>query len=417
MIFNRKIQIQFTKEVQLVLDGQSKICNWLYNHLLEMVNQAYKESPEQTILLKGRNLRNQVPILKKANLFLNTVYSSPLKNVAFRLKQAFDDFFKSKGEKGHPKFKSNKVRWFSLFYDEPNKGYKLIGKQLVLSLGKDNNHKQLRVTGTLCEAIKKRDGDLIKNFRLCKEHGKYYGIFCMERNQVDRKVGNTWISIDPNHKNFFVGIDHKGESIEFEKLTINQYFDSKIDHLKSKRDHCKKYSNRWKKRNQALDRLYHRRREQIKSMCYTVSNYLAKHYDQVVIGDYTPSLVTANQKTMHRSMLNQSIIGQFRKICEWVMMRSGKQYLKIDEYNTTKACCICHHLEKKDPTIRDFICTNCHRQLSRDINSSVNIAKKANLLSGSDYDTWDLSQVSYTARWNYRKCKIQFAGYASQKVA
>jgi putative transposase len=417
MIFNRKIQIQFTKEVQLILDGQSKICNWLYNHLLEMVNQEYKGHPEQAVLLNGRNLRNQVPIIKKTHLFLNAVYSSPLKNVAFRLKQVFDDFFKSKGEKGHPKFKSNKVRWFSLFYDEPNKGYKLVGKQLLLSLGIDKNNTRIRVMGTCCEDLKLKEDDQLKNFRLCKEHGKYYGIFCIERTDRIRSEVKSWISIDPNHKNFFVGINHKGESIEFEKIRVNQHFDSKIDELKSKRDHCKKYSNKWKRRNQALNRLYHRRREQIKSLCFTVANYLAKNYDQVVIGDYTPSLVTANQKNMHRSMLNQSIIGHFRRVCEWVLLKSGKHYLEINEHNTTKACCICHHLEKKNPTIRDFICTNCQRQLSRDINSSVNIAKKANLLSGSDYDTWDLSQVTYTAKWNYRRCNIKFAGYVTQKVA
>ncbi len=152
-------------------------------------------------------------------------------------------------------------------------------------------------------------------------------------------------------------------------------------------------------------------------MCYTLAHYLAKNYDQVALGDYTPSLDTANQKRMHKSMLNQSVIGQFRRICEWVMTKSGKYFVSINEHNTTKACCICHHLEKKDPSIRDFICTNCHRQLSRDINSSVNIAKKANLLSGSDYVTWDLSQVTYTARWNYRKCEVQIAGYVTQKVA
>jgi len=33
IVFNRKIEILLTKEDSLSLDGQSKICNWLYNQL------------------------------------------------------------------------------------------------------------------------------------------------------------------------------------------------------------------------------------------------------------------------------------------------------------------------------------------------------------------------------------------------
>ena len=99
------------------------------------------------------------------------------------------------------------------------------------------------------------------------------------------------------------------------------------------------------------------------------------------------------------------------------MDRSGKRFIEVNEYNTTKTCCICNHQEKKAPHIREFVCSQCKRPLSRDINSSVNIAKKANILSGSDYVNWELSQVTYTAKWDYRKSRIQFAGYVTQKVA
>ena len=152
-------------------------------------------------------------------------------------------------------------------------------------------------------------------------------------------------------------------------------------------------------------------------MCYTISNQLAKNYDCVIIGNYTPSLETAVNNSMHRSMLNQSIIGKFRNILSWVMKRSNKGYILADEHNTTKECCICGHIEKKEPSIREFTCKKCHRHLSRDINSSVNVAKKSIKLSGSDYVTWELSHVTYTARWDYIKCRVLLAGYASQNVA
>ncbi len=89
MLFNRKVEIVFSKQSQKVIDGQSKICNWLYNYLLEIVGKENDES-----LLYGRNLRNLVPKTKLEKPFLKSVHSSPLKNVALRLKLSFDNFIK-----------------------------------------------------------------------------------------------------------------------------------------------------------------------------------------------------------------------------------------------------------------------------------------------------------------------------------
>ncbi|ERJ11574.1 hypothetical protein HLPCO_002486, partial [Haloplasma contractile SSD-17B] len=96
---------------------------------------------------------------------------------------------------------------------------------MLISLGKNQSNKQIRVSGLLKEKLRLKETDLVKTFRLCKQHGKFYGIFCIERVAPETKEIRTWLAIDPNHKNFFVGINHKGESIEFEKLTQPKYFD------------------------------------------------------------------------------------------------------------------------------------------------------------------------------------------------
>jgi hypothetical protein len=45
------------------------------------------------------------------------------------------------------------------------------------------------------------------------------------------------------------------------------------------------------------------------------------------------------------------------------------------------------------------------------------MASKNNLLSGSDYVDWELSHVTYTAKWDYMKAKILFTGYETEKSA
>src|SRR5277367_6561200 len=145
------------------LDGQSRICNWLYNHLLERGRQLKEEfisgNPEASkILYTERGLRNQLPKIKEEHPFLKVVHSSPLKNTALRLSDAIQAHQKSKKGKrkgqilGWPKFRAWKQSWFSLFYDEPGKGFTIEGDKLILSLGMGTDRKRRSITLELKEA-------------------------------------------------------------------------------------------------------------------------------------------------------------------------------------------------------------------------------------------------------------------------
>lgn len=410
----------FSKEDSFKLDGQSKICNWLYNYLLDMAINDYSNGNEKK-LLTGRNLRDTVPGLKEEFNFLKAVHSSPLKNTALRLKEAYDSFFN--GKCNYPKYRSWRIKWFSLFYDEPQKGFRVQGKNIRISLGQTNEGERLYVTGRLVEELPLKNGERIKNFRLCKEQGDiFYAIFTIERRDKEKKAVNTWIAIDPNHKNLFAAVDNEGRTYEFEKPYMIKYWDNIIDELKGKRDKCereakkrvssgsgKEYfipSRRWTKLNAALNRAYHRRREQIKSMCYVIGNFIAKNYDYAAIGDYVPSTDTASEDMMHRSMLNQTVIGKLRETVSWVMERSCKSAKITDEKNTTKLCCICGYSEAKSPDIREFQCSCCGSMLYRDINSAVNIAVKEDLIKNNEHKKWNLDKPQYVCKWSYKTSNI-----------
>ena len=135
LIYAKKISIFFKKEDEWILDGQSKMCNWLYNQLLDACQKDYKENNNALKLLEGRNLRDYGVSLKEKYPFLNTVFSSVLKEPSTRLLKAYKSFFK--GDTKYPHFRSWKKKWFSLVYDEPNKGWEIQnnGTQLSISLG------------------------------------------------------------------------------------------------------------------------------------------------------------------------------------------------------------------------------------------------------------------------------------------
>ncbi len=432
MIVNQKIRLILSKVDEKFLDSQSRMCNKLYNMLLEIV---VNNKENRYSILKGRNLRDLVVQLKQEHRYLYSVHSSPLKNTALRLKAAFDNMYKIRNS--YPNFKSFSRQWFSLYYDEPNKGIKVKNKSIRISLGSKINNEgkkqRLYVNAKLGEKVNLRNqtGE-VRNYRITKEYGMCYLIVCIKfepKPMPSHKTGRV-LAIDPNHTNFFVGIDNEGNSIEFGNLYQTKYFDQQIDKVKSKRDLCKRKSvkhmtdygraystpsRRWSRLNKALTKLYYKRHEQTKTALYTIAHKLVREYDVIAIGDYIPDItnvsdeLTNNQKhNIKRKMINQSVISKFRKILEQVCNKYNRTFLVIDEAYTTQECHRCKDRAIKDPSIREYTCPICGTTYQRDINSAINIGNKAKILSSSDYVDLDLSKFTYTASYNLQKQAISY---------
>lgn len=220
-----KLQLEASEEIFRSLDGQSKICNWLYNRLLEKANglkQEFiqtKDIETAKTLYSERGLRNLLPPLKNEFPFFKSVHSSPLKNSALRLShtiQARQQSRKGKRrgkEVGWPRFRSWQASWFSLLFDEPNKGFKVLGDTLQVSLGMGDERKQKSLLFILKEAHLLKNQE-IRNLRLVKQAGIYYAVFTVRILLIDKKPIKHMIALDPNHKNMAYGVDIEGRSIE-----------------------------------------------------------------------------------------------------------------------------------------------------------------------------------------------------------
>ena len=331
------------------------------------------------------------------------VHSSPLKNTALRLSEAIRTHQKSKkgkrrGKKiGWPKFRSWKRAWFSLFYDEPNKGFCIEGNSLILSLGTGQDRKRRSLTLTLTEAhlLKNKTP---RNLRIISELGVYYAIFTIQKEIPATKPISKIISLDPNHKNLAYGVDTEGKAIEIAAPRWLKNFDKSLDELKSKRDNCNKKSKkvpvldqkgdptgkefylpskRWKKYNDALISTLHKRREQTKTFMFTGAHRLFRDYDCVAIGDYTPNGQGINT-VMRRAMNNRSLIGRWKQTLAWVARKSGKTFFEFDEKGTTRTCSHCLHVvEEGIPlSLRQWPCPQCKTVHIRDENAAINGLRK-----------------------------------------
>ncbi len=402
-----KLPLEMDTKTQAILDGQARICNKLYNILVEKANTLRDEyiqtqSPEIVkTLYTERGLRDLLTGLKEAFPFLKTVHSSPLKNAALRLSKVIQDYQKSrkgkrKGkETGWPHFRSCKV-WFSLLYDEPNKGFKVNHNQLKLSLGADKDKKRLYAKVTLQESYRLK-GKVIRNLRVCKEANTYFAVFTVDHKLpvLDKPIRNM-ITLDPNHSNLAYGVDSDLKALEIDAPTQwLKKLDKAIDEVKSKRDRCvkkvqheekkadseeviryHKASNRWTKLDNVFQELMQKRREQTKTYLYTIANKLYNQYDYVAIGNYAPRGNGITVK-MRRSMNNNSLIGRFKEVLEWVAQKRGKRFTIFNEKGTTRTChcCLTQAEGGLSPSMREWQCTSCGTDHIRDENAAINGAR------------------------------------------
>ncbi|ONI47974.1 hypothetical protein AN644_03185 [Candidatus Epulonipiscium fishelsonii] len=333
VIYNKKIEITFKKNDVCILDNQSKICNWLYNYLLEVCIKDYMDNNDSLKLLDGRNLRNYATSLKKEYPFLKTVYSAPLKECAYRIKRAYIKSFTSSA--GLPNFRSWKKKWFSLVFDEPFKGWEVKddGNIISVSLGKipdlpvEDGKRNPSVLGKLKVPMILEPDERYKLFSLVKKDNKFYGIFTIEKQlPLIHSSTSKWIVLNLETQDFFISLDYKGDILKFKQINLVKYWDNQIYNIKAKRDDCKtkykKYttsgakftihSSRWNKLNDALNTAKNTKQSQLKGILFQISLYLYKHYDLIVVTDYTS---------------NVKPVGYFRRILKWTSEKQQKHFI------------------------------------------------------------------------------------------
>ena len=437
---NIKLPLNPTLDDADTLDGQSRICNWLSNTLLELaeghrseyIRTQNKESAK--IVYSPRGLRNLLPALKEQHPFLRVAHSSPLKNTALRVSKSIDAHQKSKkgkrkGKKvGWPKFKAWSKSWYSLLYDEPGKGFTIEKDLLILSLGKgkDRSQRYLSIPIVGAEAL---EGKEIRTLRIIKELGVFYAIFTVFCLVPQTKSITKVIALDPNHKNLAYGVDTEKNGIEIAAPTWLKAHDRRMDELRSLRDRCQrksqkmpvvdehgqstgktywKPSKRWGKRNCVLERMLRKRREQTKTFLYTTAHALYAKYDCVGIGDYAPHGDGITTK-MRRAMNNRSLIGRFKEVLSWVACKSGKTFLEYKEKGTTRTChpCGCVVEGGLAPSIRRWRCSSCSSENDRDENAAKNGLREVLRELSKKCETF-VSQVSSSdlvhvvERWAWR---------------
>jgi len=177
---------------------------------------------------------------------------------------------------------------------------------------------------------------------------------------------------------------HAGKSLLIKNQRVNSYWQPKYNELQSKRDHCKRYSNKWYWYNNKLKKCIGKESNQNKDFQHKLSKKIIENTkaNTIVIGDLSAKEMSLKRKgdkksdkTLHRNMQNTGAIYRFAQFLTYKAMRKGKRVIRISERNTTKRCSYCSNKKNRKLSERVIKC-DCGLIIDRDINAAVNILQR-----------------------------------------
>lgn len=146
-----------------------------------------------------------------------------------------------------------------------------------------------------------------------------------------------------------VNLDSKFIQIKYRRADL--FWKKKLEEVQSKRDHCKKYSKKWKRYNQKLYSMRRKCANQMRNFQYKISKPIVVNTkaNTIIVGDLNvkqmarkktpPSSPRQNKanKTLNNSVHNTGSLGRFIQFLTYKAQKIGKKIIKIDESYTHKS--------------------------------------------------------------------------------
>ena len=353
-----------------------------------------------------------MPSLKNQYPEYRWVYSKVLQATLKNLDGDFKSFF-ALWKKGYtdvkvPKFKGKK-HFTTLCYNQS--GFKLNGNQISFS------HKHPSKTlldfhlGLAIPADSK-----VKQVELFIDSLKRWFISISYQVQEIEYVDNgKYQAIDLGISNIVSAVNSDSKFVQIKNRRADLFWKNKVAEVQSKRDHCRKYSKKWKRYNCKLHLMQRKCAHQMKDFQHKISKLVVENTkaNTIIVGDLnvkkmakkksttkSPRQNKAN-KTLNHSMQNTGSLGRFVQFLTYKAQKIGKRIIKIDESYTTQVCCSCGMRKKRSLSERNIFCT-CGNRIDRDLNSSVNIMKKYLYLKHSESLLHQPSvyEESFLRKWN-----------------
>jgi len=366
MHLTQQIKINPTEEQKEILWTLSEKCRLIYNFALEERKDAWKNNKENI----GYNKQaNDLPMLKKKYIEYKWVNARVLQRIIRTLDSDYKSFFSlvKKDKSAKPPNYKGKKHFTSMTYSQNgvkvrNNKIKLSHKYNDVLLEFDIPHK-FTFNHIYQVSIYQKDG----NFYLSVVYE------FVEKPYVDNSLYQAFdLGITKQ-----TAVNMNGKFLEITNHRSDKYWDNKINDLQSRRDHCKKYSRRWKIYHKTLCKMKRKCSNQAKDWHHKTSKKIIENTksNTIIVGKL--EVQKLSQKNKHSHNLNKSLMntGNVNRLVRFVTYKAkkiGKRVIQINERGTTKTCCCCgkqHYM----PLSKRVMKCDCGNEIDRDKNSSINI--------------------------------------------
>jgi putative transposase len=370
MLLCKKIRLEVSEQDAATLEFMQGKCRGLYNWWVMRLRDG-----EQWPGWKDAKATLQES--KQHDPELHQVYGKLLHEVYFRADTAMKAFFRrcKAGEKpGFPRFRPRHC-FFTLCY--PAMYIKVEGKTLILPTGGKGSRKRFpNIAARLTEEAPApfREVAISRDAR-----GNYYASFVSEQEEQLTPVSGV-IAFDLGIKTLATGVNGQGRVYTIGGFKGARWYNKQLDKIRSKRDRCKKKSQRYIHLSQVYKRVSEQKRNKQKDSLHKASHLIAHTLvaSTVVVGDLSQRQMVTKQHVERNRHLNRAVYNEwglytFLEMLAYKCVLYGKEFVQIDERNTSKMCSGCGNLQPMPLYKRTYVCKKCGLVMDRDENSAVNI--------------------------------------------
>lgn len=367
MQLTQKIRIDVTPQQEEALLHLSEKCRLIYNFALTERKQEYKYGRKVSYI----DQQNKLPEIKRQYPEYKQVYSKVLQHTLRTLDANYKSFFalRKHGDKdaNTPKYRGKKY-FTTMTYNQS--GFKLHNNYMTLS----QNYNDTDLSFKLPD---KFSFNKIKQVSIFKQNDSYYLSILHETIEPEYKDNNLYQAFDLGITKH-TAVNTNGRFIEFTNQRPDLYWKKPIATVQSQRDHCKKYTTKWRRINKILNKLIRKKSNQLKDAQHKLSRQIVDHTkaNTIIVGQLDVKKMSKKRgkykRGLNRAVTNTGFLGRFVGFLTYKARNKGKRIIEINERGTSKTCCICGSKQDMPLYKRQYIC-DCGNNIDRDKNSSVNI--------------------------------------------
>ena len=386
MQLTQQIKIEPSPSQEIVLQALSEKCRLIYNFALKERKEAFGQG------IKGVNYikqQNDLPKLKGQFPEYSWVYSKVLQYTLRTLDADYKSFFAlhKKGDKNArlPNFKGKNF-FTTMTYNQS--GVKS-GKGWV-----EFSHKHPIGTKLRFAIPEQFLFSRIYQASVYRKEKRYFLSIVYDKEEKEFVDNQQYQAFDLGVMKQ-TAVNLQGRFKEFANQRPDKYWQKPTKELQSRRDHCKKYSRKWKKLSALHNKCKRKSANQMKDFQHKMSRKIINNTkaNTIIVGDLSPKEMCKPAKTLrfrgaenlrdfrakekykkglHRSVHNSGLLGRFVGFLTYKAKLAGKRVVEINERGTSKKCCVCGKEQDMPLKNREYEC-DCGNKIDRDKNSAINI--------------------------------------------